>query len=349
MLRNALAPTAVKLHLGVIDVGSNALRLQVARVYEDGAFCVVHDEREPVRLGEEVFRTRQLSAAAIERAMKTLLRFLDAARKLGAEQLKAVATSAVREAENGPAFLDQVAAATGLRIEVISGSREAELIARGVLSGFRTPTRRVALVDVGGGSTEITVVDQGEVTFCDSVPLGSVRLTELYCKSDPLAQLHEQQMRKEIRARLREVTDWRRVPACATVLGSAGTIGALANYIRRKPSAPRVVARTRSTFNVRELQRAASELKQMDLAKRRQLPGIEERRSEIIVAGSILLEEVCRQLRARTVKVVRRGLRDGLMLEEICRLGFDNPRGPLPALLAANAAPPLAPRRRQGA
>jgi exopolyphosphatase/guanosine-5'-triphosphate,3'-diphosphate pyrophosphatase len=347
-LRNALAPTAVKLHLGVIDVGSNALRIQVARVYEDGTFCVIHDEREPVRLGEEVFRTGKLSDSATQRAMQTLARFKGVAEKHQVSQLRAVATSALREARNGEAFLSAVRAQTGFAIEVISGEKEAELIARGVLTGFRAPTRRVALVDVGGGSTEITVVDDGKVAYCGSLPLGSARLTEMFCHTDPLSSFDERRLRLHARRHLAAVTDWSALPPCPVVLGSAGTIGALANYIRRRPSADRNGSRARATFTTRELQRACAELRRMDLGARRQLPGIEERRSEIIVAGAVLLEEICRQLKARSVRVVRRGLRDGLMLEEIGRLGFANPKGPLSETAASALAGEPAPARTRG-
>jgi exopolyphosphatase/pppGpp-phosphohydrolase len=113
-----------------------------------------------------------------------------------------------------------------------------------------------------------------------------------------------------------------------TVLGSAGTIGALANFIRRRPSATRAASFPRATFSMRELSRASAALRKMNLARRQRAPGIEERRAEIIVAGSVILEEICAHLGARTVRVVRRGLRDGLMLEEIERLGLCQPLQP---------------------
>jgi len=309
-------------HLGVIDVGSNALRLQVASVFADGAFQVIHDEREPVRLGEEVFRTGELSAPAAERALETLKRFGATAQRHGASHVRAVATSAVREARNGAAFVEEVRKTSGLELEIISGEKEAQLIARGVLSGFSAPSGRIALVDIGGGSTEITVVDRGTIGFSGSIPLGSVRLTEAFCRSDPLSAEDERALREHVRRRLEAVLDPTRVPSCGLVVGSAGTIGALANFIRRRPSLPRLMRPLRTTFAVRELHRARAALCKMGLARRQKTRGIEERRSEIIVAGALLLEEICTHLKARSIKVVRRGLRDGLMLEEIERLGL---------------------------
>ena len=316
----ASEPIAHRATLAVIDVGSNAVRLQVARVFEDGSFLVVHDEREPVRLGEEVFRTGVLSAEAIDRALEALSRFALTTRRQGATHVRAVATCAVREATNGAAFVREVDRVAGLNLETISGVQEARLIAKGVLSGLDARDLRMALADIGGGSTEISLVERGEVKFGVSVPLGSVRMTEMFCLSDPLLPGHERAMREHLRACLSQALPTEMFGSWPRVMGSAGTIGAVANYIRRRPSVPRPTSPLRTSFSVRELARACTSLRKMSLARRRKAPGIEERRAEIIVAGAIILEEICTHLKSRSVKMVRRGLRDGLMLEEIERL-----------------------------
>ena len=235
------------------------------------------------------------------------------------ERIRAVATSAVREARNGKDFLAEVDKISGLRLQIISGSEEASLIARGVLSSLQTEPGHLALVDIGGGSTEVSLVDSGKVTFGASVNLGSVRMTEMFCRSDPLLPGHERAMREHVRACLVVTLPEKIFGVCPRVVGSAGTIGALANYIRQRPSLPRTAGHVRTTFSVRELARASNSLRKMSLARRRRAPGIEERRAEIVVAGAVILEEICAHLKARTIKVVRRGLRDGLMLEEIAR------------------------------
>jgi exopolyphosphatase/guanosine-5'-triphosphate,3'-diphosphate pyrophosphatase len=317
---DAEKPLPARACLAVLDVGANALRLQIARVFEDGTFAVVHDEREPVRLGEEVFRTGTLSLPAIERALTTLSRYAVTAKRHGTQRIRAVATSAVREAKNGEAFLAEVERLTGLRLEIITGAEEASLIARGVLSSLQTEPGHLALVDIGGGSTEVSLVVGGKVTFGASVNLGSVRMTEMFCRSDPLLPGHERAMREHVRGVLVQTLPEEIFGVCPRVVGSAGTIGALANYIRRRPSLPRTApGHVRTTFSVRELATASNSLRKMSLARRRKAPGIEERRAEIVVAGAVILEEICSHVKARTIKVVRRGLRDGLMLEEIAR------------------------------
>lgn len=340
---------ATRTHLGVIDVGSNAIRLQVARVFADGTFSVIHDEREPVRLGEEVFRTGVLSQGAVQRALATLVRYARLAETQGAARTRAVATSAVREAANGGHFTREVALATGLELEIITGECEAQLIARGVLSCVEALETRVALVDVGGGSTEVSLVERGRVLYSGSMPVGSVRLTELCCRTDPLSTEDERRLRQSVRDALRANPGLANTEPCPVVLGSAGTIGALANFIRRRPSAPRTSALPRTHFSMRELSRASAALRKMSLARRRRAPGIEERRAEIIVAGSVILEEVCAHLGARIVRAVRRGLRDGLMLEEIERLGLSAGGQPGEARTPIERRPPRRRRPRETA
>jgi exopolyphosphatase/guanosine-5'-triphosphate,3'-diphosphate pyrophosphatase len=316
------SPDAEATHLGVIDVGSNAIRLQVARLLADGTFRVIHDEREPVRLGDEVFRSGRLSDDAAARALLTLSRFSSKARLLGVESVRAVATSAVREAENGAHFARKVQQATGVDLQVISGLEEAALIARGVLPVLSGERSRMALVDIGGGSTEISVLEDGAIGFSRSLDLGAIRLTARFCASDPILAAEEAALRDHVRTQLRgadEPTLGAQSP-CPTVVGSAGTIGALANYVHGRPSGPRARALSPVSFSVPELERATETLLRMSCEERRAAPGVEGRRAELIVAGAVLLEEICDLLGATTVKFVRRGLRDGLMLDEVAKL-----------------------------
>lgn len=314
-------------HVGVIDIGSNAIRLQVVRLFQDGAFSVIADERDPIRLGAEVFRSGMLSTEAMAEALQTLARFSEIARSHGARDLRSVATSAMREAKNGALFAREIESSLGLKVEVISGEREAQLIARGVLSCFQVPAKKLVLVDIGGGSTEISVVERGNSRFGISLPLGSARLTEMFCHSDPLTGTDERALRDFIRAELERSIPGSLLP-CATLIGSAGTFGAVGNFIRRRMStasgrgARQKTFRGRTRFSFQELTRACACLCAMDPAERRATRGIEERRAEIIVAGAILLHELGQFFSVQNFRGARRGLRDGLMLEELERFGI---------------------------
>lgn len=320
----AAAGIPVRTQLGVIDVGTNAIRLQIARVFVNGTFRVIFDDREPIRLGEAVFRTGQLAPEPIARALQVIARFATVGRRHKVSSLRAVATSAVRDASNGQTFVQEVEKAAGLRLEVISGQDEARYIARGILPSVGRRSGPLALVDLGGGSTEISIIQSGAVGLSISIPIGSARLTEMYCRSDPLLASDEALLREHVRRSL--CTEIASPTPCATIVGSAGTVGALANMVRKQASGPRPRNEVRTTFSVRDLNRISASIRQMNLAERSRTPGIEEKRSETIVAGAIILEEICNHLGARSIEMVRRGLRDGVMLDEIEKLGIEAPR-----------------------
>lgn len=326
----------VRLHVGVIDIGSNAIRLQVVRLFQDGTYKVIADDRDPVRLGSVVFKDGLITPDVWKAALGTIQRLASQARSKGVDRIRAVATSAMREAANGQDFLRAVKDEAGVDVEVISGDREARLIAKGVLSGFRHQPSRLVLADIGGGSTEVSVVEKGEVRFCVSLPLGSSRLTEKFCHSDPLSIEDERALREYVREELS-----RSIPGVfgpiRDLVGSAGTFGAVGNFIRRKVSPPTGQdAREKDIqggvrFSAMELRRACTCLSAMDIRERRETKGIEERRAEIIVAGAILLQEIACHFSVEHLRGARRGLRDGLMLEELERLGAPS---------TAAAAPP---------
>src|SRR4051812_42196864 len=146
--------------LAVVDLGSNAVRLQIAQVAPSGPAHVLAEDRAAVRLGEQVFRTGRLAAQAIARAALALERFAKLAERAGAAKVRAVATSAVREASNRAALIRAIRERAGIDLEVISGAEEARLVCLGVLQG-ELPSDRSLLLDIGGGSTEI-IAARGE-------------------------------------------------------------------------------------------------------------------------------------------------------------------------------------------
>ena len=162
----------------IIDVGTNAVRLEIARALPGGSLETLHQERDPIRPGEGVFLSGRMPAEVEERLVATLRRYAALCRRHKA-RVRAVATSAMREAKNGPDVVRRVRAATGLELEVISGREEARLICAGVLRG-RAPTAPALLVDIGGGSTEVATARGEAPTDLWSVPLGAVRLTQIF-------------------------------------------------------------------------------------------------------------------------------------------------------------------------
>jgi exopolyphosphatase/guanosine-5'-triphosphate,3'-diphosphate pyrophosphatase len=286
--------------LGAIDVGTNAVRLELARPLQDGSLVTLHQERDPVRPGEGVFTTGSMPREVADRLLATLRRYAALCRRDGA-RVRAVATSALREARNGPDILRRVRAETGLELEIVSGREEARLICLGVLQG-RPPRTRSLVVDIGGGSTEVATATGEEPTRLWSLALGAVRLTALFgtAASVPAARLAL--LRAHAAEALRQELP-RRFAHPRVALGSSGTIAAVVAFASSR----------RGSASAREISRAVERLAAMGLGERRR--HFEPRRAEIVVAGAVVLEAVVRALRLDRVTAVDTGLRNGILVD----------------------------------
>ena len=296
--------------LGAIDVGTNAVRLELARPLPDGSFELVHTERDPVRPGEGVFKTGRIPREVEQRLLSTLRRYAALARRHRA-LVRAVATSAVREAKNGPDVVARVHAATGLELEVISGKEEARLIALGVLRG-QPPRARNLVVDIGGGSTELAVAVGDHPTSLFSVAIGSVRLTETF---DSMGKVPPKRL--DLMRTFAAEAFQRSLPRFAhprRALGSSGTIGTIVSFAAE--SGGRVATRKR-------IRRAVEVLAGMGLDERRRV--FDARRGEIVVAGAVVLEAVMDRLGLESITAVETGLRQGLLVDMLERQGRDAP------------------------
>src|SRR5579883_1523256 len=167
-----------------VDIGSNSVRLKVARL-RGRKLLAIHEDREVTRLGEGVFRSNFLSPQSMAETVRVLRRFHRAAQRLGTDSVRAVATSALRDARNSQAFLEWVRSATGWTVEIISGIEEARLIHLGLVSAMRIGASPMLMMDLGGGSCELTISMKGHIRNTVSLPLGAVRLTSEFLHHDP--------------------------------------------------------------------------------------------------------------------------------------------------------------------
>jgi exopolyphosphatase/guanosine-5'-triphosphate,3'-diphosphate pyrophosphatase len=300
--------------LAVVDLGSNAVRLQIAQVDARGRTNVLAEDRAAVRLGEQVFRTGRLSAGSIARTALALERFSKLAQRAGAQQVRAVATSAVREASNRAQLIRTIRNHTGISIEVISGAEEARLVCLGVLHA-EPATERSLILDIGGGSTEIINARGEEPESAVSIQLGSVRLTEFFVSSDPISRKEARLLDEAIQDGLAQHVDPLLVGKFKRLIGAAGTIGAVAGQARRLAGRPPI-----SSLPVRyaEIRRVLEHLRGTTAKQRRKL-GVDEQRNDIIYAGAAILEGVMRKLRVEELVLASRGLRDGLMADLVRR------------------------------
>jgi exopolyphosphatase / guanosine-5'-triphosphate,3'-diphosphate pyrophosphatase len=322
-------PAPAQPRLAAIDVGTNTIRLTVAEVQEDDTYRILDEEREMVRLGEKLDRTGRLSDTAIERALSALGKMKAIADGFKITQLRAIATSAVREAANGRSFIREVSRQHKVRIDVISGEEEAQLAFRSASRHFDLQGRSTAVVDIGGGSVEVILSAGNAVDHVYSLPLGAVRVTERLVRSDPLKPKHWKQMKEEIDRSMREVI---RQPAhrAEIMIGSGGTFTALAHMskFQREGRHGSVQGYVLSPAEVIHL---AARLRETPLEARRQIPGLSPDRADIIVAGASVIARLVRGLDTQQIMVNERGIRDGLLLQMIADLPGRSTAKQLPA------------------
>ncbi|WP_434046322.1 MULTISPECIES: Ppx/GppA phosphatase family protein [Sorangium] len=277
--------------VAAIDIGTNSVLLLVAE--RRGGELVALAERATItRLGQGVDAARALAPEAVERTLACLARYGEEIRSLGVERVDAVGTSAMRDAAGGEAFIARARDLIGVAPRVISGPEEAELTYAGALTGLDLPARGPRIVfDVGGGSTEIIVGDAGgTVERAVSLDVGSVRLTERHIRADPPAEAELEAVRADARAALATVPAGP-LSGAPTLVGVAGTVTTLAALVR--DVAPYDGARVHGAqVSGAEVVAIMSRLAALPLAARRQLPALDPARADVIVAGSVLIEEI---------------------------------------------------------
>jgi len=310
--------------IAALDIGSNSIHLVVVETDHEKPFRVLARGKEVVRLGRSTARDRKLSNAAIDRAVACIRKFRLRAQTYNAQEIIAVATSAVREAANRDEFLRRVTEEAGVHVELLSGIEEARLIALAVAVKCRQRSKqRLLVIDIGGGSTELAVTQNGEPTALVSLKLGAVRLTEQFVTSDPVSEKHLRRLRSE----LREVIS-HRAPEIQAVgfdvcYGTSGTINALSGVMMRRrieqgrghPN--RRQAETPLTFE--EVRALNQELTALSLDERVRVPGLNRARAEIIVAGGQLIEAIMETAGVAELTACDWALREGVIIAQLMR------------------------------
>jgi exopolyphosphatase/guanosine-5'-triphosphate,3'-diphosphate pyrophosphatase len=285
--------------LAAVDLGANSVRLKVARLARRG-LITLHEDREVVRLGESVFRSGMLEPDAMARTVKVLHRFRKAVEKFGDVRVRMTATSALRDARNAQAFIEWVRVRTGWETEVISGTEEARLIHLGIVTNMKVRKWPMLLIDLGGGSCELTISNHGHIKQVVSVPVGAVRLTQEFLRHDPPKEYELKSMRAFIGENLDRVAREIAKAAPVSVVATSGTAAALAGGRERFVSA-------------REVMELADELAEMGFQERIKLPGVGTRRGEIIVAGAAAYAQIVERCGLRGYRYSELGLRDGVL------------------------------------
>ena len=305
--------------LAAIDIGTNSIHLLVARALDGTRFEVIDREKEMVRLGSGSGDMKVLEPAAIDRGIEALQRFRQVAEISGAT-VHAVATSAVREAENRDVFLERARSEAGIEVEVISGVEEARLIHLGVLQAVPVFDQQVVLIDIGGGSTEFVLGRAGRVLEARSLKLGTIRLTERFFSNEPLRRSDVDDCRQFVRAYLRPVARELGRRGFEVAVGSSGTILNIAEMVQAQRGGDPVRTLSNFEFTAEELAEVVKALTKMRTVKERvKVAGLDPKRADIILGGAILLEQVFAELRIERMTVSDFALREGVLLDALQR------------------------------
>jgi exopolyphosphatase / guanosine-5'-triphosphate,3'-diphosphate pyrophosphatase len=297
-----------------VDIGSNSIRMQAAEVVPGQPPKILGDARDVTRLGESVFRSGLVSPEAMEFSCGVLARMAEIYSKFNVVGVRAVATSAVRDARNQTEFIARASAALHTPVEIISGQEEARLIHLGVQSRWPHPNQRILIIDVGGGSAEVIYSDRGTMVEAFSKQVGAVRLSEVFLKNDPPSALDLHRMHDFIAEKLSPALRRLRELQVDRAIGTSATAAALASAIHRIPRDKRDAA-DRLRAPTTEIRKLFAKLAERDLAGRRKMTGIGPRRAEVIVPGVALILQVLDELRLPAIHYSAAGVRDGLIAD----------------------------------
>jgi exopolyphosphatase/guanosine-5'-triphosphate,3'-diphosphate pyrophosphatase len=294
-----------------VDIGSNSVRLKIARL-SAGRLHQIHEDREVTRLGESVFRSNLLSPDAMANTVKVLRRFHRAVQESGTDLVRVVGTAALRDARNSQAFLEWIRSATGWHLEIVSGLEEARLIHLGLVSSMRVSAANVLMIDLGGGSCELTISARGHIRDTVSLPLGAVRLTNEFFQHDPPRKSELKRLQSFVAREIGRISDRIQRARPGIVLATSGTAASLAAVCRglnkTKGSRTSVVSRA-------QMKRIAKTLARLPLDERRKFPGVGPRRAEIIPAGAVVYSEILEKCQLRGFRYSALGLRDGILAQ----------------------------------
>ena len=300
--------------LAAIDIGSNSLKLVIVEAAASDSFTVLLQERERVRLGHETLRNKVLSPEAINLSAEAIAKFRSIAESRQVHSIIAVATASVREAKNAAEFVREIENRTGVHIDVLSSIEEARLIGVAAAQFFGADKTSLINIDIGGGSTELSLMKNGEPHKLFSMKLGAVGLTEKFIFSDPPKNKEIKNLQTEIAFALEHPLRKIKHSAWQIASGTSGTILNLAGLLNFQTAE---TALPRAEISLKRLTALNKVLAEIPLEKRVNMPVISPQRAEVIVAGGQILENVMRALKIETLQPCSYALREGVIIDHL--------------------------------
>jgi exopolyphosphatase/guanosine-5'-triphosphate,3'-diphosphate pyrophosphatase len=303
------------LRLAIIDLGTNSVRFDVHQIGPKNQVRLLHREKLMVRLGQGVFTEAKLNPEAVRRTLLAFSSFQRTAAEFRIDRMVAFGTAALREAADGARLLKLIREKTGIDLRVISGIEESRLIARGILNNETLPKGSFGLIDIGGGSTEISICRGGKILFGNSFSLGTARLQQVFLRASPPKTIPGtgedpiDHLREYIRRALTTKMLAERWPKVPKLIGSSGTVRALARLTKK--------GKNTKTIDHGDLKKLVRQMETMTTTELLGLPGMEPKRVDMILAGAILLEECMNVTGAKKVVATEYSLRDGILEEQL--------------------------------
>jgi exopolyphosphatase/guanosine-5'-triphosphate,3'-diphosphate pyrophosphatase len=303
------------MRIAIIDLGTNSVRFDVHQIGPKDRVRLLHREKLMVRLGQGVFTEGRLNPEAVRRTLHAFVSFQRTTQEFRVDKIVAFGTAALREATDGLKLLSMIREKTGIELRVISGLEESKLIALGILRNEKLPKGRFGLIDIGGGSTEISICRGKTIQKGNSFSLGTARLQQVFLRSSPpkSAPGSDENPIEHLRSYVRTslltkmlAEKWPKVPR---LIGSSGTVRAIAR-LTKKGKASKTIERA-------DLKRLVKQMSTMTTTELLGLPGMEPRRVDMILAGAILLDECMDITGAKKIEATEYSLRDGILEEQL--------------------------------
>ena len=308
------------MNLAVIDLGTNTFNLLVAEV-DSLSFKVLHNTKKFVQLGKGGINHQILQQDAIKRAMETLAEYRAIAEKHNCDQIKAIATSAVRNADNGQEFIEKVYEELGISIEVIDGDREAAYIYEGAKNAVALGDEKSLIMDVGGGSTEFIICDNNQIYWKQSFEVGAARLYEKFHHSEPIKKAEISAIQQHLEDILAPLIEESKVHQFSKLIGCSGAFTSFAAVILCKQGAiEQLKGQKHYRFPLADFHHLHHDLIRMDLTERLKLDGLIHERAPMIVVGSILVNFILTHLPIKSFELSRYALKEGVGYEQLNKM-----------------------------
>lgn len=295
---------------GVIDLGTNTFHLLIAGTNDNGGFDTIFRERFFIKLAESGIQ--RIGPAAFERGLRAMQQFKSQLELHDVANVQAIGTAALRTAENGMEFINQVREKTGIKVELITGDREAELIHKGVMQAIPPMQERTLIMDIGGGSVEFIIADAEQVYWAQSFPVGVAILWKTFHQSDPISSAEIEATRQFLQQQLQPLQEALNKYPTKILVGASGTFDVLENILVKHKDSPH-----HSHLSAHEFPAFYDQIIKTTLAERLSMAGMPAERADMIVVALILLNHVLLTANIDSVIISAFAMKEGMLAELI--------------------------------